>query len=307
MIDKLNLNHLRVFEAVYRSKSMTEAARELHLTQSGVSQHMKTLEGALDLTLFDRINQRLVPTSAAALLFEECSQGLQRIEHALWRLKGADKELSGTVSVGMPNEFGMNVVMPIVAAFGRKHPRVQVRFTLDFASVMNDRLISGDLDFAFVDEYGMDRRVATESVYDETVSLCGSPAYIGEHQPAKHQRKYYESLDYIEYQSGEPVLRLWFAHHLGDRALSLSVRAQVMEAQGVARLVLAGLGVGVLPGHLLMKLQREGHELAVLKGCGKPLRNSISLAFLKDRTQSPAAAALLQELRQEIRKIKKDI
>ncbi|HTL12576.1 MAG TPA: LysR family transcriptional regulator [Bdellovibrionota bacterium] len=306
MIDKLNLNHLRVFEAVYRSRSMTQAAKELHLTQSGVSQHVKTLEGTLELKLFDRINQRLVPTASATLLFEECTNGFQRIEHALWRLSGGEKELSGVVSVGMPNEFGMNVVMPLVASFGKIHPRVQVRFTLDFASVMNDRLLGGDLDFAFVDEYGMDKRITTEGVYDEVVSLCASPAYIEGHQPVRHQRKYYEGLDYIEYQAGEPVLRMWFGHHLDTRALRLRVRAQVMEAQGVARLVLAGLGVGALPGHLLTKLQGEGHPFHIFRGSGKPLKNSISLAYLKDRTQSPAAAALLAHLSREIRKVKKD-
>jgi len=55
LIDQINLNQLRVFESVYRTKSMTHAARELHLTQSGVSQHIKALEDVLTLKLFDRI------------------------------------------------------------------------------------------------------------------------------------------------------------------------------------------------------------------------------------------------------------
>jgi len=63
LIDQLNLNHLRVFECVYRTGSMTAAAKELHLTQSGVSQHIKSLEDVLNFKLFDRIQQRLVPTS----------------------------------------------------------------------------------------------------------------------------------------------------------------------------------------------------------------------------------------------------
>ena len=44
IINNLNLNHLLVFECVFRNGSMTAASKELHLTQSGVSQHMKSLE-----------------------------------------------------------------------------------------------------------------------------------------------------------------------------------------------------------------------------------------------------------------------
>jgi DNA-binding transcriptional LysR family regulator len=41
IIDHINLNHLRIFQSVYKTQSMTTAAGELHLTQSGVSQHIK--------------------------------------------------------------------------------------------------------------------------------------------------------------------------------------------------------------------------------------------------------------------------
>ena len=44
LLDTLNLNYLRIFMAVYRTGSMTQAARELHLTQSGISQQIKSLD-----------------------------------------------------------------------------------------------------------------------------------------------------------------------------------------------------------------------------------------------------------------------
>src|SRR4051812_5232545 len=112
LIDHVNLNHLRVFECVYRTRSMTTASRELHLTQSGVSQHIKTFEDGLGVKLFDRIKQRLIPTSAAALLFKRCAEGLYGIEQALTEIKGGEKQLSGTVNIGMPIEFGNNIMMP---------------------------------------------------------------------------------------------------------------------------------------------------------------------------------------------------
>ena len=85
LIDQINLNQLRVFESVYRSKSMTHAARELHLTQSGVSQHIKALEDVLELKLFDRIKQKLVPTPSAKELYASTAKSFEDIVSELDR------------------------------------------------------------------------------------------------------------------------------------------------------------------------------------------------------------------------------
>lgn len=298
IIDRINLNHLRIFETVYRTRSMTLAARELHLTQSGVSQHMRSLEDSLEMRLFDRINQKLVPTASATALFESCSKGLSTIEASLAALRGEKGKLSGTVRIGMPIEFGNNIVLPELAKFGEKHPEVRFALRYGFATEMNQGLMDGDLDFAFVDEFALDRSIRARKVYDEGLELCASPALLKARgiKRVAEKREVFESLDYVDYQSDEPVLRRWFHHHMKTRALRLNVRATVMDVQGVARLILRGMGCGVLPGHLAEKLQKEGAGLHVFKGCGKPLKNGISFADLPGRTLAPAATAAREAL-----------
>ena len=56
LIDKINLNLLRIFEKVYETKSMTRSAQELFMTQSGISQNIKHLEEILNLKLFGIIS-----------------------------------------------------------------------------------------------------------------------------------------------------------------------------------------------------------------------------------------------------------
>jgi DNA-binding transcriptional LysR family regulator len=297
--NNINLNHLRIFECVYRTRSMTTASEELHLTQSGVSQHIKAFEEVLGVRLFDRIKQRIVPTSAAAALFERCAGSLNGIEQALGELKGGDRQLSGTVRIGMPIEFGNNVVMPLLPRFGQKHPLVRFHLTLDFASVMNEKLLSGELDFAFIDEFAMDRRISIDKVYDEVLDLCVSTDALKRYGPPKHARKYFEALEYVEYQKDAPILRRWFEHHIGSRNLALNVKATVMDVQGVARLIMAGTWAGILPQHLVRKLPKEvNRSLHSFRGCGKPMKNAISVAYLRERSQSPAAQALLVHLKE---------
>lgn len=302
LIDQLNLNHLRIFECVYRKRSMTQAADELHLTQSGISQHMASLEEVLEVKLFDRIKQKLVPTAEADRLFKRCFDALNGIEQALSEIKGGETRLVGKVLLGIPIEFGNNVVLPILSEFLREHPLVQVGITYGFASEMNDKLLNGILDLAFVDEFSMDRRIRVEPVYDEALHLCATADLIKKVESAhtelsdkmstSERKKFFEAMEYVDYQSGEPLLRMWFGHHLGTRNLNLNVRGVLMDVQGISRLVAAGLAAGILPGHLFEKLKKEGVRLHSFEGSGKPLRNTISMAYLPERSASTASVAL---------------
>src|SRR4051812_24376447 len=119
IIDGLNLNHLRVFECVYRTRNMTSAACELHLTQSGVSQHIHSLEEALGFSLFDRIHHKLIPTPSADPLYHKCHEAFSELENMIATLKGKPRQLSGTVSIGLPLEFGNNIILPLLSRFGQ--------------------------------------------------------------------------------------------------------------------------------------------------------------------------------------------
>lgn len=299
-LDQLNLNQLRVFESVCRTRSMTAAAAELHLTQSGISQHIRSLEDKLGIKLFDRINQKIVPTALASNLYEDCSKLIFALEQALLKVKDGGSRMFGSVAIGMPIEFGNNLVVPLLSEFGSNHPEIQYRLQLGFASDMNSLLLAGELDFAFVDEFTMDKRIATERILDETLELCVSGKSAMWESDKKFDQKFFEKLQYVEYQEGQPLLRMWFNHHLKQRNIRLNVRATVMDVQGIARFVVSGFGAGIIPGYLCQKLQKDGHKIHRFKGCGRPLKNAISVAYLRDRTHSVAASTLLSFLKSSL-------
>ena len=60
---KVHLNALRAFEAAARHSSFSLAAKELHVSHSTISHHVKGLETALGVTLFLRQNRTVVLTS----------------------------------------------------------------------------------------------------------------------------------------------------------------------------------------------------------------------------------------------------
>ena len=301
LIDQINLNQLRVFESVYRSKSMTHAARELHLTQSGVSQHIKALEDVLSLKLFDRIKQKLVPTPSAKELYKYTAKSFEEIETILNRLKKTDKELAGVVALGVPIEFGNNIIIPLLFEFLKKHPKVKFKIRQGFQFEMNHLLLMGELDFAFVDSFSMDKGIKTEAVYQEELDLCVSKK-LGVPAKASTDFAFYEKLAYVDYQEEQSLLSLWIKHHTQVKGAELDVRVYVMDAQTVARMIVEGLGAGVIPSHLVAKLLEKECDIQILKGSNKPLFNAISMAYLEEKTLSPSSKALFEFLRTSLKK-----
>ncbi len=296
LIDHINLNTLRIFECVFRTRSMTQAASELHLTQSGVSQHIKHLEEILETKLFDRIKQRLVPTRPAEMLFEKCSTSLYQIEQSLAEIKDSDQYLKGIVSIGAPMEFGNNLVLPKLSMLAAKYANINFKIDYGFASEMNAKLLSGELDFAFVDDYPMDSMITTKRVYEESLYLCADPQYLESKGEIKEDKKYFESLNYISYLEDSPVLKMWFQDHYKFQRLNLEVKARIMSVEGVATMILGQLGAGVLPGHVIQKLEKEGKKLHKFQAEAKATNNPISIAYIKKRVESPLITPILDTL-----------
>lgn len=301
---EFNLNYLRVFYWVYQKKSMTDAAKELHLTQSGVSQHIRSLEEVLGVKLFDRLHRKLIPCPAADHLFEQCLRSFKDLENLILQLQPAsNKALKGPIRVGLPEEFGTNIVLPLIAEFGGEHPETRFEIRFGLAAEINSLLLEGKLDLGVVDHFQLDPRIHLEPIYSETLHLCAHPELHKSAGPFKNRIEFYAQLPFIAYQPGEPVLKMWFEHHFQKNKTSLNVRASAVNVQGVVSLVLARLGAGVLPNYVIEKLKAQGQELQVYKASGAPLENAISVARLMDRSLSPAQNEFFQFLRRKVKSL----
>lgn len=297
LVDQINLNQLRVFDSVYRSRSMTVAAKELHLTQSGISQHIRSLEDSLKVKLFDRYKQKIIPTETANKLFKFCNKGFEDLETVLRNITGTKEQLSGTVKVGMPLEFGEGLLLPIISKFLQKYPQVDVNIVFGLGHEITSMVISGELDFAYIDEFSSDKRITIEEVRSEHIELVASKKYLAKFVKSPDDKLPFDRFDYISYVSGEPVLRSWFKHHASKSTPAhFNVRATLSSPTAVLKLVEEGVGVGVVPHHLIQMLGKKADRLQVIPGKDQKLSIPICVAYLYGKSHSPAAFELSKEV-----------
>jgi DNA-binding transcriptional LysR family regulator len=295
----VNLNTFRVFLSVYEKKSMTLAANELHLTQSGVSQHIKTLEEDLGFALFERVNKKLFPTARAVALYSRGRKGVMEIESAVHDAKSHEETPRGLVRLGLPMEYGTKVVIPELSKLGQKFPDLDFAITLDFATSLSGKVLRGELDCALIDRFHVEKALKMETVATETLQLCGLKSYVKKFGPVKYTTGYFAQMHFVDYAVGEPILRSWFRHHMHRQGIRIRVRAHIFDVQGISNFITSGLGLGILPDYVINKLQQDSAvDLHVYEGKRSPLKNEICLIHLPLKDRPVAQRTVMDCLRQ---------
>lgn len=301
IIDQLSLTGLRVFITVYRVKSMSLAAKELFMTQPGVSQHIKNIEETLQVKLFDRLNRKLVPTSEAVHIFEEVTPILHQLERSLSTINQSEQSLTGTINFGMPIEFGNNVILPHLSTWAKSNTDVKFHINYDHAARQINQLLDGSLDFAITDSFTFPTQVEVENLAREEWILCASKEYAKDNRLNEISTfKQMKELHYISYLENSPVIHQWFKHHK-NKTFDLKSRARLMDVQGVARLILEGVGLGILSRHMVRENNLED-KIVIFEGSGVPLYNEINLVKLKGKTMSLTCQSFVEYLVQKLKK-----
>ncbi|WP_379970121.1 LysR family transcriptional regulator [Epilithonimonas sp. UC225_85] len=97
----INLEWLRTFKSVYETQSFTKAARDLYISQPGVSLHIGSLEAYVGYSLFERVSKKLIPTEKAKILYNFTLEPLLKLETAEQTFHKTTKTERATVSIGM--------------------------------------------------------------------------------------------------------------------------------------------------------------------------------------------------------------
>lgn len=96
----MNVEHLREFIALAKTRNFTKTARGLNVAQSTLSKHIASLEDELGFKLFDRTAGSVVLTDEGKALFEDATAALEVLDRGVVRARLVAKARLGTVRIG---------------------------------------------------------------------------------------------------------------------------------------------------------------------------------------------------------------
>jgi DNA-binding transcriptional LysR family regulator len=229
-VNDVDLNKLRVFLAVVEQGGVTGAAKRLALTRSAISQSLSSLEGALDLSLFDRVGKRLLLTREGQLLFERFREHQLALRRTLDEIDDARTHVVGPIRVGLARHAGA-------------HVRIRYAPQED----LDARLLANRLDFvfSFQSRGGSSPRITSTRLFEQELVLVGNRRFF----PAGFDLEALLRTPVVDYYRSDPLIDRFLSHHYGPPAAARRPQVRVWAATTdlVLELLLHRTGIGVLP------------------------------------------------------------
>ncbi len=237
---------LGFFSALARAGSLSAAARELGITTPAVSKHLALMEARIGVTLVNRSTRRMSLTPEGELYLEQARKILASIDDLEQQIGASKGVPQGLLRVNATLGFGRSHVAPLVSAFARKHPLVEVQLQL---SVNPPPLTEDAFDVCIRFGAPPDTRVIARKLAPNRRLLCASPAYLARHGTPRSPGDLARH-NCIGIRQGEEAYGLWrlasSRHAAGQAGEAVKVRGNLATNDGGIAVQWALDGHGIL-------------------------------------------------------------
>lgn len=285
-----DIDRLRAFLAIHRHGTVTEAARQLHMSQPAVTQQLQALEAAAGRRLFRRMPRGVEPTPAGRELAEQVGAHLDALEEAWGQWLGSSSG-GDTVFLAGPSEFLAGRVLPALAPLVVTGLRVRVMVGSDEQSLA--ALDAREVDLAVLTAPSERRGVTIEPLAREELVLVTAPDVAVElghpERPGKRLARRLEALPLLAYAEELPLIRPYWTEVFGTEPADIaSIVTDSLPA--LAALAELGMGITVLPRHVCEQQLAEGRLVTLVEPRTAPV-SQLWLAWASGSRRSPVIAA----------------
>lgn len=289
----MSLRALRPLIAIAQHGSFARAAEAVHLTQSAVSLHVRSLEEQFNALLFDRSRRLPVLTDAGHLAVERAREILAIYDSIAADL-GDGSELRGRLKLGAIQTALAGVLPVALAALSREHPNLRVNVSSGMSAELATRIESGELDAAVTTEpvKPYPHGLVSTLLYEEGFWIIAPAAVF-----SADARRLLQEHPFIRFDR-----RAWAGRIIEQELRRMRLRVQTsmeLDSQdAIIQMVSSGLGVAVIP--------LSTRDLQALDGVVKipfadPQRmRRLVLLEREDRPAGRLASALSEAVRRQV-------
>ncbi len=179
------IDALRAFVRLVETGSFTQAAKDLDVGQPTVSKWVSALEADFGVTLCERTTRSRAITDAGRALYPRAKAIVDQFERAREAAGGEAVAVGGRLSVSVPVVFGRLYVSPLLPAFARAYPDVDLRVSYDDRYV---DLVAEGIQVAIRVGAAKDSTFKGVTLGESPRRLVASPAYLAEHGRPRHPK-----------------------------------------------------------------------------------------------------------------------
>ena len=146
----MHIETLKVFCDIIESGSVSYAASQNFVTQSAVSQQVRSLEEKYECRLLERARAGVKPTPAGQILYNSSKEIVRRFIELENRLREIGSVVAGSIRVGTVYSVGLHELPPYLTEFLRTFPQVNVHLEYLRSNKIYEDLVEGKIDLGVV-------------------------------------------------------------------------------------------------------------------------------------------------------------
>ncbi len=295
----LDWNLLRSFKVMAEARSITDAARRLRLTQPSVSTALQKLEKAIGKRLIDRAPGRYELTRAGMTLYREAIEIHGSVHRLSTLMRDMTDEVRGHVRIAVASHVVCPLFDQVLSDFHATHPRATLSISVLGSSAALASVTARTASFAICLVHRRDPKIEYMRLYREFFGLfCGPPHPLYGREALQQRDLAGHSAVSFETDSLHDALRsvtlLRAQSELNEQIIGTS-----SHLEEVRRMVIAGLGIGPLPLHVVARDIAEG-LLWRLPPYADPPAIDVHLAWNPKATLNRAETAFLEAMKAAI-------
>lgn len=274
----MNLYQLKYFYDATRFQSVTESAKINLVTQSAVSQAIRSLENQLNTKLIRHGKNSFELTDSGRVTYSECSVIFGAIENLKANISRVDKVLSGTLKIAATNSIALTALSPVINAMSKKYPDLVVQLKLGNSDQVKEYLRTQEAELGFILEDDEMDELDFTLVKEGQFLLVASP---------KRAFKDFRKL-IITRQNKVEIKHL--KKKLGPET---RFHMEVFSWELIRQLCVEGAGVGYIPDYLIQDDLKK-NKLQIIRPDLKTWKYKLVAVQMKKRLLSSASQAFLE-------------
>ena len=260
----LDSRQLRAFCSLARTGNFTHTARELHLTQSGISHSMKALESDVGCRLLDRLGKKVVLTQAGEQLLQHARRILAEMESARGSLVQLGKWGRGRLRLGASTTACQHLIPQVLREFKESFPDHVISLEAGDTPELAEALLECRIDLAVTLEVEKEPQLESHPLFEDELCFIVSPLHPWA-QAGRVERSDIPRQNHILYSRQSVTFRLIEAYFRREEMV-LNTIIQVGSMEATKELVKLGLGVSILAPWIAKKELEEGSLKALPLG-----------------------------------------
>ncbi len=289
----MDIRRLEAFSKVFETRSFSQAAKELFLSQPTISSHVALLEEELGVLLFDRVGRSVLPTQAAEILYGRSQSIFHLLHMARAEIDLLRHAISGPIILGGSTIPADYILPPLLGTFLRSYPDVRIDLRVGDTKTVIDMVRRGDAMLAMVGSGSDCGDLMFEPVLKDELVLVGTHEYVQRIEPGVDDLTAVTKLPWVMREPGSGT-RQALETALRTRNVDifdLQVGIQVQNTQAMLGCVLAGLGIAVTSRMVVEPYVQRG-ELHALTLPALSMSRSFYLVHHTKRELFPATRTL---------------